>query len=122
MTVRDTGPNDAVHFWAPTFKWGISLANIADINRPADKISLPQQCGEHLLEQRRSVGVERTSVASCHFHAYTFRCSCINCCSVSVYTPLPPPSPVCPLRCTASSLRAISQLNIPAILSRNGLQ
>eukprot|EP00198_Chlamydomonas_reinhardtii_P013141 XP_001702478.1 predicted protein [Chlamydomonas reinhardtii] len=37
------GPK-TIHFWAPTFKWGISLANIADINRPADKISLPQQC------------------------------------------------------------------------------
>ncbi|GIL46424.1 hypothetical protein Vafri_3424, partial [Volvox africanus] len=37
------GPK-TIHFWAPTFKWGISLANIADINRPAEKISLPQQC------------------------------------------------------------------------------
>lgn len=35
----------AVHFWAPTFKWGISIANIADLNRPADKISMPQQLG-----------------------------------------------------------------------------
>lgn len=34
-----------IHFWAPTFKWGISLANIADLSRPADKISLEQQCG-----------------------------------------------------------------------------
>ncbi|GIL71319.1 hypothetical protein Vretimale_2830 [Volvox reticuliferus] len=37
------GPK-TIHFWAPTFKWGISLANIADLDRPADKISLPQQC------------------------------------------------------------------------------
>ncbi|KAG2484441.1 hypothetical protein HYH03_016751 [Edaphochlamys debaryana] len=36
------GPK-TIHFWAPTFKWGISLANIADIHRPADKISTPQQ-------------------------------------------------------------------------------
>lgn len=36
----------AVHFWAPAFKWGITFANIADMKRPADKISTPQQCGE----------------------------------------------------------------------------
>ena len=35
-----------VHFWAPTFKWGISIANIADMSRPAEKISLPQQIGK----------------------------------------------------------------------------
>ena len=34
-----------VFFWAPTFKWGISLANIADINRPVENISVPQQAG-----------------------------------------------------------------------------
>lgn len=36
------GPK-TIHFWAPTFKWGISLANIADLQRPPDKISYPQQ-------------------------------------------------------------------------------
>ena len=35
-----------VFFWAPTFKWGISLANIADINRPVENISVPQQVGK----------------------------------------------------------------------------
>ena len=34
-----------VHFWAPTFKWGISIANIADFAKPTDKISYPQQIG-----------------------------------------------------------------------------
>ena len=29
---------------APTFKWGITFANIADFSRPADTISTPQQC------------------------------------------------------------------------------
>ncbi|CAH2078272.1 unnamed protein product [Thlaspi arvense] len=33
----------SVHFWAPTFKWGISIANIADFAKPPEKISLPQQ-------------------------------------------------------------------------------
>jgi mitochondrial pyruvate carrier 2 len=36
------GPK-TIHFWAPTFKWGISLANIADFKRPAESISTPQQ-------------------------------------------------------------------------------
>lgn len=35
----------AVHFWAPTFKWGISIANIADFQKPPEKISYPQQLG-----------------------------------------------------------------------------
>lgn len=34
-----------VHFWAPTFKWGISIANIADFAKPPEKISYPQQIG-----------------------------------------------------------------------------
>uniref|UniRef100_A0A0E0EKL1 Mitochondrial pyruvate carrier n=1 Tax=Oryza meridionalis TaxID=40149 RepID=A0A0E0EKL1_9ORYZ len=33
----------AVHFWAPTFKWGISIANVADFAKPPEKISYPQQ-------------------------------------------------------------------------------
>uniref|UniRef100_A0A0D3GQI0 Mitochondrial pyruvate carrier n=1 Tax=Oryza barthii TaxID=65489 RepID=A0A0D3GQI0_9ORYZ len=32
-----------VHFWAPTFKWGISIANVADFAKPPEKISFPQQ-------------------------------------------------------------------------------
>ncbi|KAK9825667.1 hypothetical protein WJX81_008537 [Elliptochloris bilobata] len=36
------GPK-TIHFWAPTFKWGITLANVADFWRPADRISYPQQ-------------------------------------------------------------------------------
>lgn len=34
-----------VHFWAPTFKWGISIANIADFSKPPEKLSYPQQIG-----------------------------------------------------------------------------
>ncbi|KAG6382981.1 hypothetical protein SASPL_157283 [Salvia splendens] len=33
----------AVHFWAPTFKWGISIANLADSSKPPEKVSYPQQ-------------------------------------------------------------------------------
>lgn len=31
-----------VHFWAPMSKWGISGASFLDLNRPTDKVSLPQ--------------------------------------------------------------------------------
>jgi len=36
------GPK-TIHFWAPTFKWGISIANLADMQRPAENVSYPQQ-------------------------------------------------------------------------------
>ena len=36
------GPK-TIHFWAPTFKWGISIANIADFKRPPEQVSYPQQ-------------------------------------------------------------------------------
>lgn len=37
----------AVHFWAPTFKWGLVVAGLADINRPIEKVSTAQQGGMH---------------------------------------------------------------------------
>jgi hypothetical protein len=37
------GPK-TIHFWAPTFKWGIAFANIADFQRPPELLSYPQQC------------------------------------------------------------------------------
>ncbi|KAK3925906.1 Mitochondrial pyruvate carrier 2 [Frankliniella fusca] len=36
------GPK-TIFFWAPAFKWGLVMAGIGDLTRPADKISLPQQ-------------------------------------------------------------------------------
>ncbi len=32
-----------MHFWAPTAKWLISAANIADYDRPVETMSAPQQ-------------------------------------------------------------------------------
>ena len=32
-----------IHFWAPTTKWLISAANIADLHRPVEKMSMGQQ-------------------------------------------------------------------------------
>ncbi|KAL7087982.1 hypothetical protein ACP275_13G102000 [Erythranthe tilingii] len=36
------GPK-TIHFWAPTFKWGITVANVADFSKPPDTLSYPQQ-------------------------------------------------------------------------------
>ena len=33
-----------IHFWAPAFKWNLSIANFADYRRPIDSISTAQQC------------------------------------------------------------------------------
>lgn len=35
------GPK-TIHFWAPAMKWGLVMAGLADINRPAESISVPQ--------------------------------------------------------------------------------
>jgi len=32
-----------IHFWAPTCKWMLSVANLMDLNRPVEKVSLAQQ-------------------------------------------------------------------------------
>ncbi|PWA71414.1 SBP-like protein [Artemisia annua] len=42
------------HFWAPTFKWGISIANIADFAKPPMKLSYPQQFAKHPSAKRGS--------------------------------------------------------------------
>ncbi|AES64444.2 light induced-like protein [Medicago truncatula] len=36
------GPK-TIHFWAPAFKWGITVANVADFTKPTEKISYPHQ-------------------------------------------------------------------------------
>lgn len=41
VAAADAGPF-TVHFWAPMSKWLISGASFMDLNRPTDKISLPQ--------------------------------------------------------------------------------
>ncbi|XP_065838120.1 uncharacterized protein [Oscarella lobularis] len=37
------GPK-TIHFWAPTWKWALVIANIADYTRPPEKLS-PRQSG-----------------------------------------------------------------------------
>ncbi len=32
-----------IHFWAPTFKWNLSIANLADYARPVEMVSTAQQ-------------------------------------------------------------------------------
>jgi len=35
------GPK-TIFFWAPAFKWGLVIAGIGDLTRPAEKLSIPQ--------------------------------------------------------------------------------
>ncbi|CAG7838351.1 unnamed protein product [Allacma fusca] len=41
MWKHPAGPQ-TVFFWAPLFKWGLVIAGLGDLSRPAEKISLPQ--------------------------------------------------------------------------------
>ncbi|XP_024023356.1 mitochondrial pyruvate carrier 3 [Morus notabilis] len=36
------GPK-TVHFWAPTFKWGVIIANLLDSSKSPEELSYPQQ-------------------------------------------------------------------------------
>ncbi|KAG2231876.1 mitochondrial pyruvate carrier [Thamnidium elegans] len=35
------GPK-TIHFWAPAFKWGLVIAGLSDLQKPADQLSLSQ--------------------------------------------------------------------------------
>ncbi|ONI18292.1 hypothetical protein PRUPE_3G207600 [Prunus persica] len=39
------GPK-TIHFWAPTFKWGLTIANILDSSKPPEDLSYAQQSEE----------------------------------------------------------------------------
>ncbi|XP_010538750.1 PREDICTED: mitochondrial pyruvate carrier 4-like [Tarenaya hassleriana] len=36
------GPK-TIFFWAPAFKWGLTIANVVDFEKPPDELSYPQQ-------------------------------------------------------------------------------
>jgi hypothetical protein len=42
LLLHPAGPF-TIFFWAPTFKWLITIANIGDFSRPAENISANQQ-------------------------------------------------------------------------------
>ena len=42
LLVHPAGPF-TIFFWAPTFKWMITIANIGDFSKPAENISANQQ-------------------------------------------------------------------------------
>lgn len=41
MWQHPAGPK-TVFFWAPAFKWGLVIAGLSDLTRPADQLSIPQ--------------------------------------------------------------------------------
>lgn len=50
-----------VHFWAPTWKWMLSVSNILDINRPVEKVSTVQQtalCATGFIWARYSFAIK----------------------------------------------------------------
>ncbi|OAF64931.1 Mitochondrial pyruvate carrier 2 [Intoshia linei] len=54
------GPQ-TIFFWAPTFKWCLVGAGVADYTRPAEKLSLPQSCSlmvTGLIWSRYSIVIE----------------------------------------------------------------
>lgn len=58
-------PISSVHFWAPTFKWGISIANVADFTKPPEKLSYPQQIG--MLSYPQQIGIMITKFSTSFF-------------------------------------------------------
>ena len=59
-----------VHFWAPTAKWLITAANIADLQRPVEKLSIPQQTGEShcMLRDNACLYLKATSFVAAPIH------------------------------------------------------
>ncbi|KAJ0876553.1 putative mitochondrial pyruvate carrier [Helianthus annuus] len=51
------GP-ETIYFWAPTFKWGISIAKIADFAKLPEKLSYPQQFGESSINPEDQANVK----------------------------------------------------------------
>ncbi|KAL5581762.1 hypothetical protein UlMin_014204 [Ulmus minor] len=39
------GPK-TIHFWAPAFKWGTTIANLLESSKPPEQLSYPQQAEE----------------------------------------------------------------------------
>ncbi|GJM91358.1 hypothetical protein PR202_ga07721 [Eleusine coracana subsp. coracana] len=44
--VRFSHSSFPFHFWAPTFKWCLNIANVADFTKPPEEVSYPQQLGK----------------------------------------------------------------------------
>ncbi|GAA0168159.1 hypothetical protein LIER_22938 [Lithospermum erythrorhizon] len=81
-----------VHFWAPTFKWGISIANIADFAKPPEKLSYPQQIDtgsyplKHELSNPLLIDLQLLStfpyVNFLHSMIIKFNCAAVTCTGV----------------------------------------
>ena len=73
------GPK-TIHFWAPTFKWGISIANIADFKRPVEQVSYPQQVAVTATGVIWSRFATQINPVGAHSHSATaiFTCFCMQ--------------------------------------------
>ncbi|KAK7825144.1 mitochondrial pyruvate carrier 4 [Quercus suber] len=77
------GPK-TIHFWAPTFKWVISIANVADFSKPPEKISYPQQIGMHLINDIHPSLSPSAFVPYCQIDVHSNH----NCCAAVTCTGL----------------------------------
>ncbi|CAG8493532.1 4979_t:CDS:2 [Ambispora gerdemannii] len=44
FSIAIKGPK-TIHFWGPIMKWGLVIAGLGDLKRPAEKLSVSQQVG-----------------------------------------------------------------------------
>jgi hypothetical protein len=103
-THTPTHTTQTVHFWAPTFKWGISIANVADMQRPPDKLSVPQQCGECCVWRRwLCVGCRQSSSTVAYLSCCTGALTLPDALLLGTH-PRGIHTPVCPTAITATGL------------------
>ncbi|EJD76314.1 hypothetical protein, variant [Loa loa] len=72
---HEAGPK-TIFFWAPTFKWCLVLAGLADLQRPAEKLSIYQNtalCMTGLIWMRYSFSIRpiNYNLASVNFFVST---------------------------------------------------
>ncbi|XP_043482776.1 mitochondrial pyruvate carrier 2-like [Leptopilina heterotoma] len=61
------GPQ-TIFFWAPAFKWGLVMAGLGDLNRPASQISLGQTgalCATGIIWTRYSLAITPKNWSLC---------------------------------------------------------
>ncbi|CAI8025178.1 Mitochondrial pyruvate carrier 2 [Geodia barretti] len=69
------GPK-TIFFWAPTFKWGLVVAGLADVTRPAEKLSLQQSGALAATDTGTAIRVNR------HLHRHSPRRPSVSVCCI----------------------------------------
>ncbi|CAD1470237.1 unnamed protein product [Heterotrigona itama] len=67
LFLHPAGPT-TIFFWAPTFKWGLVIAGLGDMNRPPDTISLYQTASLMItgaIWSRSDLNKKKNSLTDC---------------------------------------------------------